>query len=88
MKVKVLNYFIINKLKPNQKNILDIKILSEEQGILNNKRFVNKDKGISFIIKSVGHINPAVEDYYPVVVEIDQNNELENYKDLIFYDNL
>lgn len=49
---------------------------------------MNKDKGISFIIKSVGHVNPAVEDYYPVVVEIDQNNELENYKDLIFYDNL
>ncbi len=68
MKIKVLNYFIINKLKPNQKNILDIKILSEEQGILNNKRFVNKDKEISFIIKSVGHISPAVEDYYPVVV--------------------
>jgi len=84
MKIKVLNYFIINKFKPNQKNILDVQIIDEKESSLINKKFINNDRKISFTVKSVGHINPSVENYYPLIVEIDEGIELENYKDLVF----
>ncbi|MBL1221721.1 hypothetical protein JET18_12795 [Chryseobacterium sp. L7] len=86
MKIKVLDYFIINKSKPNQKNILDVHII--EEGLLINKNFINNEKKLSFVIRSVGHINPSVENYYPVTVEIDAGNDLKDYKDLIFTDSL
>ncbi|MDQ0066685.1 hypothetical protein [Chryseobacterium lathyri] len=86
MKIKVLNYFIINKFKPNQKNILDVQIIDEEESTLINKKFTNNERKISFIVKSVGHINPSVENYYPLVVEIDEGRELEDYKGLVFSD--
>ncbi len=88
MKIKVLNYFTLNKLKPNQKNILDIQILDEDESILTNKKFINKERNLTFIVKSVGHINPSVENYYPLIVEIDETNDLKDYKDLIFIDSL
>ncbi|MDP9958653.1 hypothetical protein [Chryseobacterium lathyri] len=86
MKIKVLNYFIINKFKPNQKKILDVQIMDEEEGSLINKKFINNEKKISFIVRSVGHINPAVENYYPLTVEIDESVDLKDLKDLIFTD--
>jgi hypothetical protein len=88
MKIKVLSYFIINKFKPNQKNILDVQIIGDEEGLLINKKFINNEKKLSFIVKSVGHINPSVENYYPLIVEIDKDIELKDYKDLIFTDSL
>lgn len=88
MKIKVLNYFTLNKLKPNQKNILDIQILDKDESILTNKKFINKERNLTFIVKSVGHINPSVENYYPLIVEIDETNDLKDYKDLIFIDSL
>jgi len=89
MKIKVLNYFIINKFKPNQKNILDVQIIDEEESTLINKKFTNNERKISFIVKSVGHINPAVENYYPLTIEIDESvnlKDLKDLKDLIFTD--
>lgn len=88
MQIKVLNYFTVNKLKPNQKNILDVKIVGEEEGVLINKKFINKEKKLAFTIKSVGHINPSIENYYPLIVEIDATHELKDYKDLIFIDSI
>lgn len=86
MKIKVLDYFIINQSKPNQKNIFDIKIIDEEEGLLINKKFTNSEKELSFIIRSVGHINPSVENYYPVTVEIGEGNDIKDYKDQVFTD--
>lgn len=86
MKIKVLGYFVINKLKANQKNILDIQIIDEEEGLLVNKKFINNEKELSFVIRSVGHINPSVENYYPVTVEIDEGNDIKDYKDQVFTD--
>jgi hypothetical protein len=88
MKIKVLNYFTLNKLKPNQKNILDIKILDQDESILVNKKFTNKEKNLTFTVKSIGHINPPVENYFPLVVEIDEAHELKDYKDLIFIESI
>lgn len=88
MKIKVINYFTLNKLKPNQKNILDIQILDQDQSILTNKKFTNKEKNLTFIVKSVGHINPSIENYYPLIVDIDETNELKDYKDLVFTDTI
>lgn len=86
MKIKVLDCSIINKSKSNQKIIFDIKILESEKDVLVNKNFSNRKNDLSFKVLSVGHINPPIENFYPLIVDIDNNHSFEKYKGLVFTD--
>ena len=85
MKVKIVDYYVVNKSKPTQRIIFDVKIM-EGNGGLNNKKFVNEDRDLSFIVKSTGHLNPFVENHYPLTVAIDNDGKLDDYKNQIFFE--
>lgn len=86
MKIKVLNYFIVNKSKSNQKIIFDVKILENEIKGLLDKKFISENGDLSFIVLSVGHINPPVENFYVITVKIDGDYKLEKFKNSVFID--
>lgn len=87
MKIKVLDYYIINKSKSNKKIILDVKIIESERNGLLNKKFSSDDKDLSFIVLSVGHLKPPIENFYLITVKVEDNSKLEKYKNCVFTDN-
>ena len=86
MKIKVLDYSLINKSKLNEKIIFDVKIIENENDLLVNKRFSTDNGDLSFKVLSVGHINPPIENFYPITIEIEGDHKLEKFKNHIFTD--
>lgn len=85
MKIKVLDYYIINK--SNQKIIFDVKIIKSKKNGLLDKKFSSENGDLSFIVLSVGHINPPIENFYLITVKVEDNSKLEKYKNCVFTDN-
>ena len=80
MKIKVTNIF---KLTTPPKNIIDVEII-EGNTILIGQEFINKESNLEFIIDSVGHVNPPISKYYPLIVTINSSANLIDFKDKIF----
>lgn len=80
MKIKVISAF---KLTEPLKTIFDIEILDEEK-LVKGKKFINIENNLEFIIASVGHVNPPFSKYYPLIVNINNNTKLSDFKSKIF----
>ncbi|MCJ8152629.1 hypothetical protein MKJ01_02490 [Chryseobacterium sp. SSA4.19] len=79
MKIKIVNTF---KLNDPSKIIFDVEII-EGQKITKGQKFINSDNNIEFIIFSVGHVNPPISNYYPLIVNV-SSTDISKYKNKIF----
>lgn len=79
MKIKVVNVF---KLNNPSKIIFDVEI-TEGEKLVKGQKFVNSDSDLKFTVDSVGHINPPVSSFYPLIVNIN-STDISTYKDKIF----
>ncbi|KFF75619.1 hypothetical protein HX13_05790 [Chryseobacterium sp. P1-3] len=80
MKIKVTNIF---KLTTPPKTIMDIQII-EGDTIVIGQKFINKEGDLEFVIDSIGHVNPPISKYYPLIVTINNDVNLVDFKDKIF----
>lgn len=79
MKIKVVNVF---KLDNPSKIIFDVEI-TEGEKLIKGQKFVNQESNIKFTINSVGHTNPSISIYYPLIVSTN-STDISNYKNKIF----
>ncbi|GEM_PF-2014680 len=79
MKIKVVNVF---KLNNPSKIIFDVE-LTEGEKLIKGQKFVNTDNNLKFTIDSVGHVNPPVSSFYPLIVNIN-STDISTYKDKTF----
>lgn len=79
MKIKVVNVF---KLNNPSKIIFDVEI-TEGDKLIKQQKFVNSDHNLKFTVVSVGHVNPPVNSFYPLVVNTGSVN-ISIYKDKVF----
>lgn len=79
MKIKVVNVF---KLNNPLKIIFDVEIIDGDK-LIKEQKFVNADNNLKFMIVSVGHVNPQINSFYPLIVNTDSTN-IYTYKDKIF----
>ncbi|WP_294202199.1 hypothetical protein [uncultured Chryseobacterium sp.] len=79
MKIKVVNVF---KLNNPSKIIFDVEIIEGDK-LIKEQKFVNSDNNLKFTVVSVGHVNPPVNSFYPLIVNTDSTN-ISIYKDKVF----
>ncbi len=80
MKIKVVNVY---KLTKPVRNIVDVKII-EGDFITKDKKFINSDENLEFTIESVGLVNPPTNNYYPLIVNVNDNVDISMFKDKLF----
>lgn len=83
MKIKVVETSIIYNKDEEKLNVIDVEILEGSQ-FLPNRKYINEDEGITFIILSIGHYNPSIVKLYPCTIEIEDEISLSELKDKIF----
>lgn len=79
MKIKVVNVFRLNN---PSKIIFDVEII-EGNKLIKEQKFVNSDNNLEFTIHSVGHVNPPISSFYPLIVNIN-STDISNYVNKIF----
>lgn len=79
MKIKVVNVFRLNN---PSKIIFDVEII-EGKKLIRKQKFVNSDNNLEFTVNSVGHVNPPISSFYPLIVDTN-STDISNYKNKIF----